>query len=103
MEICFVTDNNYKRFLKDNYSEKISQIGKGDIIDETGEVVGKHPGYINYTIGQRKGLGLSNPEPRYVSKIDPISLQINNILTQQFYDVEVLPVYIVRKNLIITY
>ena len=76
MEICFVADNNYKRFLKDYSSEKISKIGTGDILNEVGEIVGEHFGYTNYTIGQRKGLGLSNPEPQYVSKIDPSSNQI---------------------------
>ena len=76
MEICFVADNNYKRFLKDYSPEKISQIGRGKILNEIGEVVGEHSGYTDYTIGQRKGLGLSNSEPRYVSKIDPISNKI---------------------------
>jgi len=76
MEICFVADNNYKRFLKDYSPEQTAQIGAGDILDEAGEVVGTHSGYTDYTIGQRKGLGLSNPEPRYVSKIDPVSNQI---------------------------
>ena len=69
-------DNNYKRFLKDYSPERLSKIGQGDIIDETGEVVGKHSGYTNYTVGQRKGLGLSNPKPSYVSKIDPVTNQI---------------------------
>ena len=76
MEICFVADNNYKRFLNEYSTERLSKIGVGEIVDETGEVVGEHPGYPNYTIGQRKGLGLSNPEPRYVSKIDPTSNRI---------------------------
>ena len=76
MEICFVADNNYKRFLKDYKPEKISSIGKGSIVDEEGQKIGEHSGYTNYTVGQRKGLGLSNPEPRYVSKIDPINNQI---------------------------
>ena len=76
MEICFVADNNYKRFLNEYSTERLSKIGVGEIVDETGEVVGEHPGYPNYTIGQRKGLGLSNPEPRYVSKIDPASNRI---------------------------
>ena len=75
MEICFVADNNYKRFLNDYSPEKMSEINEGDII-ENGNKVGKHPGYINYTVGQRKGLKLSNPEPRYVSKIDPIKNQV---------------------------
>ncbi len=76
MEICFVADNNYKRFLKDYSPEQIAQIGAGDILDEAGEAVGTHSGYTDYTIGQRKGLGLSNPEPRYVTEIDPVSNQI---------------------------
>ena len=76
MEICFVADNNYKRFLKEYSPEQTAQIGAGDILDDAGEVVGTHSGYTDYTIGQRKGLGLSNPEPRYVSEIDPVSNQI---------------------------
>jgi tRNA-specific 2-thiouridylase len=70
MEICFVADNNYKRFLNDYVPEKMESIPSGHIKDESGEVVGTHTGYTNYTVGQRKGLGLSNPEPRYVKSID---------------------------------
>ncbi len=76
MEICFVADNNYKRFLKDYAPNEIEAIGQGKIVEGNGEVVGVHSGYTNYTIGQRKGLGLSNSEPRYVSKIDPDSNRI---------------------------
>ncbi len=76
MEICFVADNNYKRFLKEYVPEKMSEIGTGEIVDESGEVVGEHSGYTDYTIGQRKGLGLSTPEPRYVSNINPSNNQI---------------------------
>jgi len=76
MEICFVADNNYKRFLKDYSPEQTDQIGAGDILDESGVVIGKHSGYIDYTIGQRKGLGLSHTEPRYVSNINPSTNQI---------------------------
>ena len=70
MEICFIPDNNYSRFLSEYRSDEIDKIGKGNII-ENDELVGTHPGYINYTIGQRKGLRLSNPEPRYVKEIHP--------------------------------
>ena len=76
MEICFVADNNYKRFLKDYVPEKMATVGTGDIMDESGKIVGTHDGYPNYTIGQRKGLGLSNPEPRYVTQIEPSLNQI---------------------------
>ncbi len=70
MEICFIADNNYKRFLQDFVPDKFNSIGTGNIVEDD-RVVGAHPGYAGYTIGQRKGLGLSNPEPRYVQKIDP--------------------------------
>ena len=53
--------------------EKMEKIDGGNIEEEGGAIVGKHTGFTNYTIGQRKGLGLSNPEPRYVKKINPIS------------------------------
>ena len=70
MEICFVTDNNYNRFLNDYIPDKMNSIRAGDILDENDEVVGQHKGYTNYTIGQRKGIGLSYPDPRYVKSID---------------------------------
>jgi len=70
MEICFIADNNYKRFLGEYRHDDVSAVGSGNLI-ENGIVIGEHPGYINYTIGQRKGLGLSRPEPRYVNRIDP--------------------------------
>lgn len=62
-EICFIPDNDYKKFLKENISEKVQ---KGNITLKTGEILGKHQGLINYTIGQRKGLGISYKEPLYV-------------------------------------
>ena len=70
MDICFIGDNNYKRFLNDYVPEKMRKVTPGEIKDENGQIVGNHTGYTNYTIGQRKGLGLSNPEPRYVKTID---------------------------------
>ena len=76
MEICFVADNNYKRFLKDYKPEKINNIGTGEIKNKSGDVLGKHDGYPNYTIGQRKGLGISNPTPLYVNKINPATNEV---------------------------
>lgn len=46
------------------------QVKPGDIINKNGKVMGRHKGIIHYTIGQRKGLGIANPEPLYVSEID---------------------------------
>lgn len=69
-EICFIPDDNYERFLKEQNPELESQLNNGDLIFD-GKVVGKHKGYPFYTIGQRKGLGVALHEPVYVMKIDP--------------------------------
>ena len=71
MDLCFVVDNDYKQFLTDFVPDKIKNIPEGVILDENDKEVGIHSGYMNYTIGQRRGLGLSFPEPRYVKKILP--------------------------------
>ena len=62
-DICFVPDGNYKRFLEEN-SEITPK--KGNIVHVNGKVLGKHNGLYNYTIGQRKGLGISYKEPLFV-------------------------------------
>lgn len=68
-EICFIPDNDYMRYLKSRQPELL-QVQGGEIVDREGEVIGTHRGYPFYTIGQRKGLGLSVPEPVYVTEID---------------------------------
>ena len=62
-DICFVPDGNYKKFLENNSEIKPK---KGNIVNSKGEVLGKHTGLYNYTIGQRKGLGISYKEPLFV-------------------------------------
>ena len=62
-DICFIPDGNYKRFLEEN--SNIKSI-KGNIVNKDGKVLGTHTGLYKYTIGQRKGLGISNPTPLYV-------------------------------------
>lgn len=62
-DICFVPDGDYAAFIR-RYSGK--DYPEGDFLDQNGKVVGRHKGLICYTIGQRKGLGLSFPEPMYV-------------------------------------
>jgi tRNA-uridine 2-sulfurtransferase len=66
-EICFVEEKNYLNFI-----EKISPVSgePGPIVDLTGRVMGRHAGIYGYTVGQRKGLGISSPEPLYVTDID---------------------------------
>ena len=62
-DICFIPDGNYKKFLEINSDIKPK---KGNIVYINGEILGKHNGLYNYTIGQRKGLGISNKVPLFV-------------------------------------
>jgi len=66
-EICFVTDNNYRGFIKERAG---AQIKPGPFLDKKGNVLGQHRGIPFYTIGQRKGLGLALGYPVYVVDID---------------------------------
>lgn len=66
-DICFVPDGNYKRFLYDNFSG-FSQ--PGNFVDSSGNILGTHKGIENYTVGQRKGLGISLSKPMYVVAFD---------------------------------
>ena len=69
-EICFVQDNDYASFIR-RYTGK--EPPPGNFIDQAGNVLGTHKGITHYTIGQRKGLGISFGKPMFVTKIDPIS------------------------------
>ena len=62
-DLCFVGDQDYRSFLDD---QGIQMKPNGPIINEDGEVLGQHSGLANYTIGQRKGIGVFNPTPLYV-------------------------------------
>lgn len=62
-DICFIPDGNYKKFLEINSDIKPKE---GNIVNINGEILGKHTGLYNYTIGQRKGLGISNKVPLFV-------------------------------------
>lgn len=65
-DICFVPDGDYVRFLEE---QRGSGAMNGDIVHVDGQVLGKHQGIYRYTIGQRRGLGLTWPEPLYVVAI----------------------------------
>ena len=68
VEICFVTDNDYRRFLREEAGLDEAALA-GAIVDTRGQVLGRHAGIHNYTIGQRKGLGLAAPRPLYVVEL----------------------------------
>ena len=72
-DICFVPDGDYAKFIEE-YSGKTYP--DGDFVDQNGNVLGRHKGIIRYTVGQRKGLGLSLPAPMYVMKKDTEKNQV---------------------------
>lgn len=64
-DVCFLNSTNgYRNFL--GSPEK-----PGNIVDENGNILGRHNGFFNYTVGQRRGIGISSHEPMYVKSIDP--------------------------------
>jgi len=73
-EVCFVSNNNYKEFLEKNTQKSLIKPGK--IIDPNGSIIGSHNGIAFYTIGQRKGFGISAPTPLYVIKINKTTNEI---------------------------
>ncbi len=70
-EICFIPDNDYRRFLRERI-DAAEAIREGNIINTRGETIGRHQGTPFYTVGQRKGLGIAHSQPLYVLNIDPI-------------------------------
>ena len=72
-DICFVPNGNYTSVIKKYKPESFKD---GDILDIRGKVIGKHDGIINFTIGQRKGIGIAHKEPLYVVSIDANKNQV---------------------------
>lgn len=83
-ELCFVRDNDYGRFLREQDPGLGARTAGGEIILD-GEVVGRHRGYPFYTIGQRKGLGVFRAEPLYVIGIDAASNRVEVGREEQLY------------------
>ncbi|MBO4581643.1 MAG: tRNA 2-thiouridine(34) synthase MnmA [Bacteroidales bacterium] len=71
-EICFIPDNDYRSFL----AEQGCNVEQGNFLDKENNIIGKHNGYYNYTIGQRKGLGIAFGTPKYVTKINALTNEI---------------------------
>src|SRR5260370_807015 len=73
MELCFVPTGNYVQFIQAYSQERGISLrsGEGEIVNENGDVIGRHNGVHNFTIGQRKGLGFAAGKPLYVLSIDP--------------------------------
>lgn len=73
-EICFIPDNNYRRFIEDFLVP--SPFEPGNIVDKNGAIVGRHRGIHTVTIGQRKGLNIASERPYYVTEIDGTSNRV---------------------------
>jgi tRNA-specific 2-thiouridylase len=77
-EICFISGGDYKQFITAYLEEQGESIPEtdGELVASTGQVLGHHHGISNFTVGQRKGLGVSSPSPLYVLQIDPASHRV---------------------------
>ena len=77
-EICFIPGGDYQTFLKAYLEEQEQELpdSSGELVTTSGEVIGRHTGIHNFTVGQRKGLGLTSPSPLYVLAIHPDSHQV---------------------------
>ena len=74
-EICFVPNDDYKSFIAER-EPTADALEPGNIVDTAGKILGSHHGVANYTIGQRKGLGIAAPQPLYVTAIDVPTRQV---------------------------
>ncbi|HEY6944476.1 MAG TPA: tRNA 2-thiouridine(34) synthase MnmA [Candidatus Acidoferrum sp.] len=94
MELCFVPNGNYVQFIHAYSRERGAPLNdaEGEIVNEDGEVIGRHNGVHNFTIGQRKGLGFAAGKPLYVLSIDPQNNRVvvgeDQALRKQNFEVE---------------
>src|ERR1035437_5117765 len=77
-EICFIPGGDYKQFLTAYLEEQGLPMPEtsGELVASSGEVLGRHEGISNFTVGQRKGLGVASPSPLYVLQIDSASHRV---------------------------
>ena len=70
-DICFIPDGDYRRFVRKKVAAE-----PGEIVDRDGRTLGRHAGVVDFTVGQRRGLGLSAPTPLYVTEVRPNTKQV---------------------------
>jgi tRNA-specific 2-thiouridylase len=77
-EICFIPGGDYKQFLTAYLEEQGRPMPEtdGELVTSSGEILGRHHGISNFTVGQRKGLKVASPSPLYVLQIDPASHRV---------------------------
>ncbi len=70
-DICFIPDGNYRKFVRKKVAAE-----PGEVVDTAGKVLGGHAGVVDFTVGQRRGIGVSAPTPLYVTEVRPKSKQV---------------------------
>src|SRR5918994_442092 len=70
-DICFIPDGDYRGFVRKKVAAEA-----GDLVDREGQVLGRHAGVVDFTVGQRRGIGVSAPTPLYVTEVRPRSGQV---------------------------
>lgn len=93
-DICFVPNGNYASVIKKYRPRSFKQ---GNIFDTNGNLIGKHEGIINYTIGQRKGIGIAHKEPLYVLNINALE---NKIIVGNRKALSIKKIYLKDLNLL---
>lgn len=94
-EICFIPDDDFRRFIIERLRRQGKTVPPGDFVDRTNKVLGRHPGYPFFTIGQRKGLGIALGRPVFVTEIDG---QNNRIRLGDKQDLLACGLYAVNPN-----
>jgi tRNA-specific 2-thiouridylase len=84
-DICFIRNESYKEFLKKISGTNLNNAGNIKLL-KTGKIIGQHNGIVNYTVGQRKGLGISHEIPLYVVKLNPES---NDVIVGEKKDLDI--------------
>ncbi len=94
-EICFIPGGDYKRFIDAYLDEQGRELPNtaGEVVSTSGEVLGEHTGIHNFTVGQRKGLGLASPSPLYVLQVDSTANTVtvgreDQLLRERFFAAE---------------
>ena len=96
-EICFVPDNDYRGFLKRKVEGLEEEVAGGNFLDKDGNILGQHKGYPFYTVGQRKGLGITFGKPVFVTQIIPES---NSVVLGDESELDKHEMNVARINLI---
>jgi tRNA-specific 2-thiouridylase len=89
-DICFIPDGNYRGFVRKKVAAE-----PGDVVDREGAVLGRHEGIMDFTVGQRRGIGVSAPTPLYVTEVRP---QANQVVVGRRRDLEVREVRVREMN-----